>query len=343
MEIGIVGLPQSGKSTLFEIMTGIHSQDIYKEPCIKGLTTVPDGRFDDLVSVFHPEKISPATIPFVDVNTRSEGTWESIRQTLSGADCLIHIVDGFSTMTVHDVVSQYHRLEDELILADLQVIENRLERIQKIQTKALKTADVSHLQILPALKKHLEEGNPLRTMELSADVLFSLRSYSFWTLRPELVVINIGEDAPSIMTAFSDETKHCVPVVEICCQLEAELISMPPDEQNDFLNAMGIPEPAFKKIIKEAFALLDRISYFTVGPDEVKAWAIPARSKAPRAAAAIHKDFERGFIRAEVVSYADFVANGKTMANAKAAGKLRLEGKEYEVRDGDIISFRFNV
>jgi len=343
MEIGILGLPQSGKSTLFEIMTGVQSRDMHGEPCIRGLTSVPDDRFDDLVNVFHPEKISPAKIPFIDINARGENTWEPIRQTLNGADGVIHVVDGFSTQGVRDVVSRYRKIEDELILSDLMVIENRLERLTRLTKKALKPLDLSHLQILPALREHLEKGMPLRDMGLPDDVLFSLKSFSFWTARPELVVINMGEDSLPVVDAFLEETGHSLPAMGICCQVEAELIGLTADEQKEFLSAMGIQELAFIRTIKEAFSLLGRISFFTVGEDEVKAWVIPEGSRAPKAAAAIHKDFERGFIRAEVVSYEDFVTCGKTLANAKAAGKLRLEGKDYIVQDGDIISFRFNV
>jgi ribosome-binding ATPase len=343
MEIGILGLPQSGKSTLFEIMTGVQSRDLHEDLCVRGLTHVPDSRFDDLVTIFLPEKVSPAKIPFIDINIRGENSWEPIRQKLSGTDGLINVVDAFSTSDVSEIVNRYHKIEDEMILADLQVVENRMERMKRIPSKSLKSDDNSHLQILPELKNHLEKGIPLRDLNLPAEILFALRSYSFWTIRPELVVINLGEDMPSLVSAFREATDCSVPAVEICCRVEAELIALPPHEQKEFLNVMGIQEPAFKKVIREAFLLLGRISFFTVGEDEVKAWVIPAGSRAPRAAAAIHNDFERGFIRAEVVSYNDFALYGRTLAGAKAAGRLRLEGKEYEVQDGDIISFRFNV
>jgi GTP-binding protein YchF len=343
MEIGILGLPQSGKSMLFEIMTGVHSRDMHSEPCIRGLTCVPDERFDDLVQIYQPQKISPAKIPFIDINTRGENSWDPIRQTLNGADCVIHVVDGFSTQEVHDIVRRHRKIEDELVLSDLMVVENRLEKLTRIPTKALKPLDLSHLPVLPALKEQLEKGLPIRDMGLPDDVLFSLKSFSFWTARPELVVINVGEDSLPVVEAFLEMTDNSLPVMDVCCQVEAELIGLTAEEQKEFLSAMDIREPAFKRTIKEAFSLLGRISFFTVGEDEVKAWVIPQGSRAPRAAAAIHKDFERGFIRAEVVSYEDFVMCGKSLAKAKSAGKLRLEGKEYIVKDGDIISFRFNI
>jgi ribosome-binding ATPase YchF (GTP1/OBG family) len=173
--------------------------------------------------------------------------------------------------------------------------------------------------------------------------MFSLRSFSFLTLRPELVVINLGESSPTVTDAFEGLSDFPLPVIGISCQIEAEMTRLKPAEQGEFLTSMGIEEPAFERIIRTAFSLLGRISYFTVGEDEVKAWVIPSGSRAPQAAAAIHKDFERGFIKAEVVSYEDFVGCGNSLAGAKAAGRLRLEGKDYVVKDGDIISFRFNV
>jgi ribosome-binding ATPase YchF (GTP1/OBG family) len=223
------------------------------------------------------------------------------------------------------------------------VVEKRLEKLNRVPTKALKPLDLSHLRILPDLKGQLEKGLPIRNMELPDDVLFSLKSFSFWTARPELVVINVREDAIPVVDTFLSMTDKSLPVMDVCCQAEAELIALALEEREEFLRAMDIREPAFNRIVKKAFSLLGRISFFTVGGDEVKAWVIPRGSRAPQASAAIHKDFERGFIRAEVVSYEDFVMCGKRMANAKTAGKLRLEGKDYIVQDGDIVSFRFNV
>jgi ribosome-binding ATPase YchF (GTP1/OBG family) len=262
---------------------------------------------------------------------------------LNGADGLVHVVDGFSTENIQEIISHYRKLADDLILSDLLIVENRLERLARLPAKALKPLDQSHLQILPKLKVQLENGLPIRDMELSDDVLDSLKSFSFLTIRPELVVINMGENGPPVADAFCNRADFPFPVIGISCRIEAELMGLTLPEQEEFLNDLGIDEPAFRRIIRESFSLLGRISYFTVGEDEVKAWVIPEGSRAPRAAAAIHKDFERGFIKAEVVSYEDFVACGNTLARAKAAGRLRLEGKDYVVQDGDIVSFRFNV
>ena len=341
--MGILGLPQSGKSTLFEIMTGVNDRDSNGEPCQRGQAMVPDSRFDHLVDIFQPLKASPARVPFIDVNFRGDNAGESIRQVLNGSDGLVHVVDGFSSQNIQDILGHYRKLADDLILSDLLIVENRLERLARLPAKALKPLDQSHLQILPELKAHLEKGLPLRDLDLSDDVLHSIKSFSFLSIRPELVVINMGENDPPVADASCHTADFPVPAIDISCRIEAELIGMTLPEQGEFLNDLGIAEPAFMRIIRESFSLLGRISYFTVGEDEVKAWVIPAGSRAPRAAAAIHKDFERGFIKAEVVSYDDFVACGNTLAGAKAAGRLRLEGKDYVIKDGDIVSFRFIV
>lgn len=343
MEIGILGLPQSGKSTLFEIMTSIKSSDMYSEACVRGQAIVPDTRFDHLVEICRPVKVSPAKVPFVDVNAVGERAWDTLRQSLSGVDGILHVVDGYSSDNVEEIFNHYQQMEDELILSDLMIVENRLERMEKTSKKALTPLDVVQAHLLPRLKEQLEMGKPLRELDLSGEEVHALRSFSFWSIRPELVVINTAEDNPGVADAFIEHAAPVSPVMGICCLTESELTGLSREEQREFLADLGIEEPAFNRIIRAAFALLGRIVYFTSGSDEVKAWVIPAGSKAPKAASAIHKDFERGFIKAEVVSFADFQAHGSTFANVKAAGKLRLEGKEYVVQDGDIITFRFNV
>lgn len=266
-----------------------------------------------------------------------------MRQNLSGADGLLHVVDGFSTGSVQDIINRYRKLEDELVLSDLLIVENRLEKLIRLPKKAVNPQDSSHARILPRLKEQLEAGKPLRELAFVGEEITSLRSFSFWTIRPELVVLNTAEENLSLGDTFRDQAGLSVPVIGICCQIEAELAGLAPEERKEYLHSMGVEEPAFGRVIRASFSLLGRIAYFTCGEDEVKSWVIPAESKAPRAAAAIHKDFERGFIKAEVASYEDFKACGSTLTGTKAAGKLRLEGKEYIVQDGDIITFRFNV
>jgi hypothetical protein len=343
MEIGILGLPQSGKSTLFEIMTGVRSREMHGETCVKGLAIVPDARFARLVEIFKPVKVSPAKVPFSDVNAVGEKAWDAVRQSLSGAEGLLHIVDAFTTGDTADALNSYRKLEDELVLSDLIIVENRLERLAKMAKKPMTAQDALHARVLPRLKECLESGKPLRELPLTEEDRHGLRSFSFWTIRPELVVVNTPEDNPGIAEAFIRDAKLAVPAIGICCAIEAELMALSPGEQKEFLESLGVAEPAFGRVIRAAFTLLGRISYFTVGEDEVKAWVIPAGTKAPKAAGVIHNDFERGFIKAEIIGFDEFIACGGTNAAAKAAGKLRLEGKEYIVQDGEIINFRFNV
>ncbi len=302
-----------------------------------------DERFDLLVSIFQPAKVSPAKVPFIDVHAAGEKAWNTLRQNLSGADGLVHIIDGFTTGDLPDLLTAYRKLEDELTLSDLLIVENRLERLGKMSKAACKPQDVAQMDLLPRLKSHLEGGGVLRDLGLTADEIHILRSFSFWTIKPELVVINRGEEQPAPVEAFRQQTGLTTPIIEICCLIEAEIASLPPTEQKEYLSAMGIEEAAFHRVIRESFAMLNQMAFFTVGEDEVKAWVIPLNTKAPKAAGAIHNDFERGFIKAEVTGFDDFMACGGTHAGVKAAGKLRMEGKEYIVRDGDIINFRFNV
>ena len=343
MEMGILGLAQSGKSTLFEIMTGVKSREIYNEPTVRGMAQIPDARFERLVGIFEPAKVSPARIPFVDINVAGENAWDSIRQNLSSADGLIHIVDAFTASDPGEVVEGYRKLTDELVISDLMIVEKRLERLVKLQKAAIKPEEEAHLALLPKARDLLETGSPLRTLAFSEEETRVLRGFAFWTMRPELVVINVRDDNPSFADEFARTAGTSSPVIGINCMMEAEIAELKPGDRLEFLKSIGTAEPAFERIIRTSFSLLERMCYFTVGADEVKAWVVPTGSTAPKAAAAIHKDFERGFIKAEVVSYNDFIACGETLAAAKSAGKQRLEGKEYIVKDGDIISFRFNV
>lgn len=341
MEIAVLGLKQSGKSTLFRIMTGIASAEVYGESTVPGIAKVPDERFDHLVKIFKPAKVTPASIPFIDVNVQGEKGWDDIRTAISSADSLLHIVDCFTASDVQEMVKRYKMLESELIISDLLIVERRIERLAKIPANTLKPDETIQLKILPGIKEHLETGKPLRELKLSVDETHAVKNFSFWSLRPELVVLNVAEGADDP----SDEFKSCTqsPMIAICCSIEAEVAQLHEHEREEFLESLGIQTPAFERIVQTAFHQLGRIYYFTVGEDEVHAWIIKEGSTAPQAAAVIHKDFERGFIKAEVVGYDDFIACGETLANAKANGKQRLEGKDYIVKDGDIISFRFNV
>lgn len=316
---------------------------MHGETCVRGQASVPDPRFDRLVAIHKPERVAPARIPFIDVQASGERMWESLRQTLSGTDGILHVVDSFSVPDVKEMLISYQRLTEELILADLQVVENRLEKLARMVKKAHSSQETLQYQLLGKAREKLEAGIAFRQMEISADEAFQLRGYGFWTIKPELVVLNLSEDNPDAVGKFRELAPQLNLVLGICCRLEAELGSLSPLEQKEYLAAVGYTEPAFGRIIQSAFSTLGRISFFTVGADEVKSWVIPANTRAPKAAGTIHKDFERGFIKAEVVSYEDFIACGESMPKAKALGKVRLEGKEYVVKDGDIITFRFNV
>ena len=343
MEMGILGLPQSGKSTLFEIMTGVKISPSHTETVVRGQASVPDERFDKLVEIYKPAKVSPARVPFVDVHAVGEHPWEAIRQNLSGTDGILHVVDGFSLPDISIALDACRKLEDELVLSDLIIIEKKLERLAKMSKKAIAPQEAAQNELLPRLKDCLEAGKPLRRAGLTAQEVFTLKSFSFWTIKPELVVVNVAEDNPAFADEFAKAAHLAEPVMGICCKIEAELAGLDAADQKEFLSSMGIAEPAFGRIIRAAFTLLGRISFFTVGEDEDKAWVIPHSTKAPKAAGAIHNDFERGFIKAEVMSFDDFMAHGGSQAQVKSAGRLRLEGKEYVVADGDIITFRFNV
>ena len=343
MEIAILGLPQSGKSTLFEIMTGVCSRERFGEPTVRGMVRVPDTRFDELVRIFSPAKVSPAQVPFIDVNATGEDAWSGLRNLAGTADGMVHVLDAFTFADVDEIVKHYRKLADELVISDLMIVENRLARLAKTAKTQLKPEDAVHADVLPRLKEALEAGTAAREMAITPNEQKALRSFALWTLKPELIVLNTAEGNRALVEEFIARTKITTPVVGICAQMEMEIAELSSEERAPFLEEMGIAEPAFERIIQNAFTQLERICYFTVGEDEVKAWVIPAGSTAPKAASAIHKDFERGFIKAEVVAYDDFIASGGTLAAAKAAGRMRLEGKEYIVKDGDIISFRFNV
>ncbi len=343
MEIAIIGLPQSGKSLLFQIMTGINSQEIYGEDVVHGKAKVPDEKFDHLVDVFKPEKVTPANVPFMDISASGESAWDSIRHSASASNAILHIVNCFEIEDVSKMFDRYKTLEAELILSDLAIVEKRIEKLEKLPINALKRDEIIQKALLPKIKDHLESGEALRKYSLSKDEKDSIRSFAFWSLKPELVVLNIAEGMADPSQEFQKMAGLDDTALSICCKVELEISHLSKDDQVHFLESMNIKKPAFERIIQTAFHKLQRIYYFTVGEDEVRAWVIKNGSTAPKAAAVIHKDFERGFIKAEVVGYDDFVKSGNKLQNAKADGKMRLEGKDYIVKEGDITSFRFNV
>jgi len=343
LEIGILGLPQSGKSTLFEIMTGLNSRDRHGERFVHGVSPVPDERFDRLVEIYRPAKISPAQVPFVDVNASGERAWDAVRRNMGHVDGFIHVIDGFTTGDVQDIAAQYRKLTDDLILADMLMVENRLERMGKAPKKAMGSLEALQAVLLPGIHDQLGKGGVIRELAFTEDEMKALKNFAFWTIRPELVVLNVGEETPPDMGEVRKALPPRTTVVDISCRMEMEIMGLREEDRRDFLVSLGVSEPAYEKIIRQAFLLLGRISYFTVGEDEVKAWVVPGGVRAPQAAGVIHGDFERGFIKAEVVGYEAFMACNGSMSRVRASGKMRLEGRDYIVRDGDIMTFRFNV
>ena len=361
MKIGIIGIAACGKTTLFNALTGGEAgTGGYGASQIHvGMAQVADARVDALTGIFHPKKTTYATVDFVDVPGLGEGREgpgqrggesESIPQALEGADALLLVLRAFEDPGVphpRESVDPARDLADmnlDLILRDLSVIERRRERLEKLVAKKKDPDEVAEFELLGRLQAALEEGKPLIAQGLSEKELARLRGFGFLSAKPILVAVNVGEDRinePADSFAFVNEELGTDPVV-LCAQLEAELSQLPEDERGVFLSDYGLDRPARDRVILASFGLLGLQSFLTVGEDEVRAWPIRKGTSALHAAGTIHSDLERGFIRAEVISYEDFMDAG-SMAVARDRGVLRVEGKEYEVKDGEIMHVRFNV
>ncbi len=348
MELGIVGLPSSGKTTIFNALTGSEAEVSAfsggkKEPNI-ALVKVPDKRLDALSKMYEPKKTTHATIKYIDlgggINAQGEKEGlEEILRLLRPCDALVHVVRGFEWAgQMPRPQEDFDEFESELILADQVIVEKRLERMEK-ELKKGKKGNPKEFELLKRAYKILDEGRALREDKEVRDAQ-ELRGYAFLSAKPCIVVLNLAEDAS--INDFQLTLPKGVPVVGIKGSLEMELAQLSDEEAELFRKDMGIAEPATFLLIKESYKLLGLISFFTVGKDEVRAWTIKKGTKAQKAAGCIHSDIERGFIRAEVVHYDDLMAAGSYQA-AQKAGKVRLEGKDYEVKDGDVINFRFNV
>ncbi|MEE9276365.1 MAG: DUF933 domain-containing protein [bacterium] len=357
MKIGIVGLPASGKTTLFNALTGGAARTGGYGPAQVhvGVAKVADPRVDGLAAVFRPKKTVYATVDFADVpalegSESGRAQAEAIHPALEGADALLLVVRGFADPGVphpRQSVTPARDLEDgrlELILRDLSVVENRVERLEKSVLKKKDPEEEAELALLRRVEAALGEGAPVSAQGLSAEESLRLRGFGFLSAKPLLVVVNVGEEqageAPAALGVEPAEGEE--PPVVLCARLEEELAELPDEEMADFLSDYGLESPARERVIRASFSLLDLRSFLTVGEDEVRAWTIRGGTRALRAAGVIHSDLERGFIRAEVISYESFMEAG-SMAAARDRGTLRLEGKEYEVRDGDIFRVRFNV
>ncbi len=346
MKAGLVGYARSGKTTLFNALTGLHRGGPGGRPQVNlGAIKVPDPRIDRLSAMFKPKKTTYAEMQFVDVPGpagKGTGLDPDALKALAGVDAFCLVVRGFTALdgAAADPERELRDFDAELVLHDLALVEKRLDRLRKEQHKG--TGEYHELERLHA---QLDDGKPLRTMRWSEAEEKELVHFDFLSRRPMLVLVNVAEEAaaappPAGVEAAARE-RGCE-VLALCAAVEAEIADLAPADQPEFLASLGLSEPAQARFIRAAYHLLDLISYFTVGEDEVRAWPIHRGDRAPRAAGRIHSDIERGFIRAEVVHYDDFLAAGSE-AKARQEGKLRLEGKEYVVKDGDILNFRFAV
>ncbi|MBN1375829.1 MAG: redox-regulated ATPase YchF [Dehalococcoidia bacterium] len=366
MEISIIGLPASGKSTIFNALTKFTADS--KSRSGAGLTLhpaiakVPDERLNRLSDIFHPKKTTSAEIKYIDIGGLSksfgkeQGVSGQLLNTLSSADALLEVIRAFEDENIlHtegkiDPARDIETLDMELIFSDLVIIEKRLSRLEstlKMGKSAERDAAVKEQELLLRIKQALDNNVPIRLQDLTADELRSLSNYQFLTAKPMLIVINIGENQLTAYEQVLSELKsRCLrpqtELISMCGKLEMELVQLNEQEADEFRQDIGLKEPAFDSVIKHSYALLGLISFFTVGEDEVKAWTIRNNLPALKAAGKIHTDIEKGFIRAEVIGYDDFIKSGN-MAEARKHGLLRLEGKTYVVHDGDIINFLFNV
>ena len=361
MKAGIIGLPQCGKTTLFNVVTKRNVQTGGygggSEPNI-GIVKVPDARIDVLSKMYEPKKTTYATVEYVDVAGLSKGSVQDgvggqMLTHIRNVDALIQVVRTFASASVPlpdggiNPKRDLDALNLELIFADLLVVEKRIERLTvEIQKKGDKTKE-GEMRVMERMKAHLEQEAPLRQLEFDEDEARLLRNYQFLTMKPMLVVLNIGEDELQDMEKYRDiieqNQRQGMPTVCLSAEIESEVGQLENEEDaKAFMADLGIQEPGLTKLIRISYELLGLMSFFTVGKDEVRAWTIPVNTKAVHAAGTIHSDLERGFIRAEVISYDDQIKY-ETLANARQHGALRLEGKEYIVQDGDIINVRFNV
>ena len=361
MEIGIVGLPLSGKTTLFNLLTRSHAETGFSSGRKKvnlGLSRVPDLRVDRLAEIWKPKKTTYATIQYVDVagvekGSGKEGLAGEALTSLKNTDALLVVVRAFDSEQVPhpegsiDPLRDLELLQAEFLLSDLIIIENRLQRLAKqLKGKAERALELEQT-VLQRCQECLEEERPLRLLEFSADEARCIRGFQFLTRKPLVIAVNLGEDDLGRAGEFVDAIEQrwgspTVATIYLSATIEQEISELSAEDAASFLEDLGIDSSATDRIIRSSYQLLGLLSFFTMGEDECRAWTVVTGATAPQAAGVIHSDLERGFIRAEVVHYDDFVAAG-SQAACREQGLLRLEGKDYRVKDGDILNIRFNV
>jgi len=358
---GIVGLPNVGKSTLFNALTRAEIQaENYPfctiEPNV-GMVPMPDPRLDKLAEIVKPEKVIPTTMEFVDIAglvagaSKGEGLGNQFLANIRETDAIAQVVRCFDNDDIIHVAGKVSPIDDievintELALADLESVEKSILKTSKVAKSGDKDAKAK-MAVLEKVKAHLDDGSMVRTLGLSEDEALIIRDLHLLTIKPTMFIANVNEDGfennPYLDKVKEEAEKEGAVVVAVCAAIEADLVELDDEEKKDFLDEMGQDEPGLNRVIRSGYALLGLQTYFTAGEKEVRAWTVAIGATAPQAAGVIHTDFEKGFIKAETMAYDDFVEFGGE-SGCKENGKLRVEGKDYIVKDGDVMHFRFNV